>query len=471
MTPKKRNIIVSIMLLSAFVAMLNQTILNTALPAIISDLGVSETIAQWLITGFMLVSGIMIPLTAFLIDRYTTRQLYIFSMVSFLIGSIIAAAAPTFSILLIGRLIQAVGAGILLPLMQFIVFMVFPQDKKGFAMGLTGVVAQSAPAIGPTLTGMLIDFSSWHLPFIIIVVITIIAFAVGIFAVDNVGTTKATTLDKRSVVYSTIGFGLMLYAFSILGQTGPLSPLFIISLILGIVIVVVFTRRQLHIDKPLLEMRVFKNKTFTLSAIASVMIYIGIVGPALLIPIYVQTGLGLSAFLSGLVILPGAVVNAFMSIYTGKIYDKYGMKVLVIPGFALLTIMTILHVFLTKDTPFWYVVLIYAVRMFSVALVMMPMNTAGLNALAPKNVSHGNAIMNSLRIVAGAMGTALSITILSMISRQFIAANGASEMVLREATIKGVNGAFVFTTVLIVIGFIVSLGIRESRARNNNNTQ
>lgn len=463
LTTTKRNLIVTIMLLSAFVAMLNQTILNTALPAMIVDLGIPETTAQWLITGFMLVNGIMIPLTAFLIDKYSTRQLYIFSMAAFLMGSIIAAMAPSFAVLMIARIIQAIGAGILLPLMQFIVFMVFPVEKRGFAMGLTGIVAQSAPAIGPTLTGVLIDFSSWHAPFIVVAVISLIAFGVGVFYVENLGDSKPTLLDKRSVVYSTVGFGLMLYAFSIVGHVGPLSPLFIISLIVGIGIVAIFTVRQLRIDHPLLSMGVLKNRTFTLSAFASMMIYIGIVGPALLIPIYVQTGLGLSAFLSGLVILPGAVVNAFMSTYTGKIYDKYGVRVLVIPGFILLIIMTILHIFLTAETPFWYVVMIYAIRMFSVALLMMPLNTAGLNALDNKDVSHGNAIMNSLRIIAGAMGTAMSITVLSIVSRNFLDAHGHSAKMLREATISGVDAAFIFTTVLIVIGFVLSLFIRETK--------
>ncbi|MCO4325717.1 multidrug efflux MFS transporter [Staphylococcus agnetis] len=463
LTTAKRNLIVTIMLLSAFVAMLNQTILNTALPAMIVDLGIPETTAQWLITGFMLVNGIMIPLTAFLIDKYSTRQLYIFSMAAFLLGSVIAAMAPSFAVLMIARVIQAIGAGILLPLMQFIVFMVFPVENRGFAMGLTGIVAQSAPAIGPTLTGVLIDFSSWHVPFIVVAVISLIAFGAGVFYVENLGQSKPTSLDKRSVVYSTVGFGLILYAFSIVGHVGPLSPLFIISLIVGIGIVAIFTIRQCRIDAPLLSMSVLKNKTFTLSAFASMMIYIGIVGPALLIPIYVQTGLGLSAFLSGLVILPGAVVNACMSTYTGKIYDRYGVRVLVIPGFILLIIMTILHIFLTAETPFWYVVMIYAIRMFSVALLMMPLNTAGLNALENKEVSHGNAIMNSLRIIAGAMGTAISITVLSIVSRNFMDAHGHSAKMMREATISGVDVAFIFTTVLIVIGFVLSLFIRETK--------
>ena len=375
---KKRNTIILVMLSSAFVAMLNQTLLNTALPAIITGLQITETTAQWLITGFMLVNGIMIPLTAFLMDRFHTRPLYIFAMSAFLVGSIVAALSPSFTLLMIARIIQAVGAGILLPLMQFTVFTLFPPEKRGFAMGLTGIVAQSAPAIGPTLTGFLIDTFSWRAPFIVVAAIAIIAFIVGTIFVESNNTTKHTELDKTSVVYSTLGFGLMLYGFSSAGNLGFGSPIVILSLIIGLIIVAIFVLRQIKLDNPLLNMKVFANRTFSLSAFSSMILFIGIVGPALLIPMYIQSGLGLSAILSGIVILPGAVVNAFMSVYTGKIYDKYGLKILAIPGFILLIIMTILHCFLTTETPYWYIVVIYAVRMFAVALIIMPLNTIGI---------------------------------------------------------------------------------------------
>ena len=461
----KRNTIILVMLSSAFVAMLNQTLLNTALPAIITGLKITETTAQWLITGFMLVNGIMIPLTAFLMDRFHTRPLYIFSMSAFLIGSIIAALSPSFGLLMFARVIQAIGAGILLPLMQFTVFTLFPAEKRGFAMGLTGIVAQSAPAIGPTLTGFLIDSFSWRAPFLVVATIALIAFIIGAIFVESNNETKLTKLDKTSVVYSTFGFGLMLYAFSSAGNLGFSSPIVIISLILGIIIVGVFVSRQIRIDNPLLNMRVFANRTFSLSAFSSMVLFIGIVGPALLIPMYIQTGLGLSAILSGLVILPGAVVNAFMSVYTGKIFDKYGLKVLAIPGFILLIIMTILHCFLTVDTPYWYVVVIYAVRMFAVALIIMPLNTIGINALDTKNISHGTAIMNSLRIIAGAIGTAIMITIMAIVRTNY--ANHATQQskteIMQHATVLGVDAAFAFTTVLLIIGFVLTLMIRTQK--------
>lgn len=469
---RKRNAIIIVMLSSAFVALLNQTLLNTALPAIITGLEITETTAQWLITGFMLVNGIMIPLTAFLMDRYHTRPLYIFSMSAFLIGSIIAALSPSFTILMVARVIQAIGAGILMPLMQFTVFTLFPSEKRGFAMGLTGIVAQAAPAIGPTLTGLLIDTFGWRAPFLVVAIIAIIAFIVGIIFVDSHNATKPNKLDKSSVVYSTLGFGLMLYGFSSAGNLGFGSPIVIGSLIIGIIIVAIFVTRQIKLDTPLLNMRVFANRTFALSAFGSMLLFIGIVGPALLIPMYIQTGLGLSAILSGLVILPGAVVNAIMSVYTGKIYDKYGLKVLAIPGFILLIIMTILHCFLTADTPYWYVVIIYAVRMFAVALIIMPLNTIGINALEPKNISHGTAIINSLRIIAGAMGTAIMITIMAIVRTSYQGAHGESQAAtLKHATIIGVDAAFAFTTILIVIGFILTLLIRTKQTHEHENAR
>ncbi|PTH28368.1 DHA2 family efflux MFS transporter permease subunit [Staphylococcus arlettae] len=462
---KKRNTIILVMLSSAFVAMLNQTLLNTALPAIITGLEITETTAQWLITGFMLVNGIMIPLTAFLMDRFHTRPLYIFAMSAFLVGSIIAALSPNFTLLMFARVIQAVGAGILLPLMQFTVFTLFPPEKRGFAMGLTGIVAQSAPAVGPTLTGFLIDTFSWRAPFIVVAAIAIIAFIIGTIFVESNNTTKHTELDKTSVVYSTLGFGLMLYGFSSAGNLGFSSPIVILSLIMGLIIVAIFVIRQIKLDNPLLNMKVFANRTFSLSAFSSMILFIGIVGPALLIPMYIQSGLGLSAILSGLVILPGAVVNALMSVYTGKIYDKYGLKILAIPGFILLIIMTILHCFLTTDTPYWYIVVIYALRMFAVALIIMPLNTIGINALQPENISHGTAIMNSLRIIAGAIGTAVMITILSIVRKNYAAVHSdQSKMdIMQHSTVLGVDAAFIFTTILLFIGFALTLMIKQPK--------
>ncbi len=324
LTTRRRNFIVAVMLISAFVAILNQTLLNTALPSIMRELNINESTSQWLVTGFMLVNGVMIPLTAYLMDRIKTRPLYLAAMGTFLLGSIVAALAPNFGVLMLARVIQAMGAGVLMPLMQFTLFTLFSKEHRGFAMGLAGLVIQFAPAIGPTVTGLIIDQASWRVPFIIIVGITIVAFVFGLVSISSYNEVKYTKLDKRSVMYSTIGFGLMLYVFSSAGDLGFTSPILIGALIISMIIIYLFIRRQFNISNALLNLRVFKNRTFALCTISSMIIMMSMVGPALLIPLYVQNSLSLSALLSGLVIMPGAIINGIMSVFTGKFYDKYG---------------------------------------------------------------------------------------------------------------------------------------------------
>jgi len=469
-----RNMIVAVMIISAFIAILNQTLLNTALPQIMKGLHINESKSQWLVTGFMLVNGVMIPLTAFLMDRVKTRPLYLIAMGIFLLGSIIASIAPSFGILMLARVIQAIGAGIIMPLMQFTLFMLFPKNERGFAMGLAGLVIQFAPAIGPTLSGLVIDLSSWRMPFIIVVGISLIGFIFGAIFIKSYNTTKDTKLDKRSVIYSTFGFGLMLYAFSSAGNLGFDSPIVIVSLLVSLFIIWVFIKRQLQVPNPLLNLIVFKNRVFTLTTITSMIVMMSMIGPALLIPLYVQNALGLSAFLSGLVIMPGAIINGIMSIFTGKFYDKYGARPLIIIGFSLLTVFSIMLCFLSADTSYLYLVIVYALRMFSVSLLMMPLNTAGINALQKREISHGTAISNFGRVTAGSLGTALMVTVMTIGTKVYTQnARGIEnkELLQRQAIANGVDYSFIVISVFVVIGFSIALFIKENRDVNEINTR
>ncbi|RIL72130.1 DHA2 family efflux MFS transporter permease subunit [Staphylococcus devriesei] len=463
---KKQNLIVAVMLLSAFIAILNQTLLNTALPHIMKELKTSESTAQWLVTGFMLVNGTMIPLTAYLMDKIKTKPLYLISMGIFLLGSVVAAIAPNFGVLMLARVIQAIGAGIIMPLMQFTLFTLFSKEKRGFAMGLAGLVIQFAPAIGPTFSGLIIDNTSWRVPFIIIVGIALIGYIFGAIFLSSYNETKDTQLDKRSVIYSTLGFGIILYAFSSAGNLGFTNPIIIISFIVGIVIVGVFVKRQLNIPNPLLNLRVFKSKIFTFSTITSMIVMMSMVGPALLIPLFVQNSLGLSAFLSGMVIMPGAILNGIMSVYTGKIYDKYGPRLLILTGFTILIITTIFLCFLKYDSSYMLLVIIYAIRMFAVSLLMMPINTAGINALRNEDISHGTAIMNFGHVMAGSLGTALMVTFMSIGAKLLTTSSSASTnsgVLQRQSVAAGVDLSFAIVTVFVIIGFIFSLFIKEER--------
>lgn len=471
LTTRRRNFIVAVMLISAFVAILNQTLLNTALPSIMRELNINESTSQWLVTGFMLVNGVMIPLTAYLMDRIKTRPLYLAAMGTFLLGSIVAALAPNFGVLMLARVIQAMGAGVLMPLMQFTLFTLFSKEHRGFAMGLAGLVIQFAPAIGPTVTGLIIDQASWRVPFIIIVGIAILAFVFGLVSISSYNEVKYTKLDKRSVMYSTIGFGLMLYAFSSAGDLGFTSPIVIGALILSMVIIYLFIRRQFNITNALLNLRVFKNRTFALCTISSMIIMMSMVGPALLIPLYVQNSLSLSALLSGLVIMPGAIINGIMSVFTGKFYDKYGPRPLIYTGFTILTITTIMLCFLHTDTSYTCLIVVYAIRMFSVSLLMMPINTTGINSLRNEEISHGTAIMNFGRVMAGSLGTALMVTLMSFGAKIFLSTSPShltATEIKQQSIAIGVDISFAFVAVLVMAAYVIALFIREPKEIESN---
>ncbi|MCC0888675.1 multidrug efflux MFS transporter LmrS [Staphylococcus aureus] len=471
LTTRRRNFIVAVMLISAFVAILNQTLLNTALPSIMRELNINESTSQWLVTGFMLVNGVMIPLTAYLMDRIKTRPLYLAAMGTFLLGSIVAALAPNFGVLMLARVIQAMGAGVLMPLMQFTLFTLFSKEHRGFAMGLAGLVIQFAPAIGPTVTGLIIDQASWRVPFIIIVGIALVAFVFGLVSISSYNEVKYTKLDKRSVMYSTIGFGLMLYAFSSAGDLGFTSPIVIGALIISMVIIYLFIRRQFNITNALLNLRVFKNRTFALCTISSMIIMMSMVGPALLIPLYVQNSLSLSALLSGLVIMPGAIINGIMSVFTGKFYDKYGPRPLIYTGFTILTITTIMLCFLHADTSYTYLIVVYAIRMFSVSLLMMPINTTGINSLRNEEISHGTAIMNFGRVMAGSLGTALMVTLMSFGAKIFLSTSPShltATEIKQQSIAIGVDISFAFVAVLVMAAYVIALFIREPKEIESN---
>ncbi|WP_105992309.1 MDR family MFS transporter [Staphylococcus chromogenes] len=466
---EERNIIVAVMLISAFTAILNQTLLNTALPDIMRGLNIDESTSQWLVTGFMLVNGIMIPLTAYFMARIQTRTLYMIAMGIFLLGSIIAALAPNFAILMTARVIQAMGAGIIMPLSQFTMFSLFPKNQRGFAMGLSGLVIQFAPAIGPTLSGVLVDHFSWRVPLFVVVAVAIIGYVFGFKYMKNFSEIKQVKLDKASVVLSTLGFGLMLYAFSIAGTVGFSNIIVILSLIISIIIIIVFVTRQLSISNPILRLEAFKNRIFTLTSIASMIAFTSMVGPALLIPIYIQNVLHLSAFLSGLVILPGAIINGAMSVVTGKIYDKVGARVLIIPGFTLLLITTLMLSQVTAHTSFTYVIIVFTIRLFSISFIMMPLNTAGINALDNDMVSHGTAIMNALRTIAGSMGTAIMVTVMAIGTKLYQPDPSVSaQMIPREAMAYGVELAFYLASGIIFLGLILSLFIHDRSKKKKN---
>lgn len=450
-TTHNRVPIMIVLISGAFVAILNQTLLATALPYIMRDLEIDASVAQWLQSIFMLVNGIMIPVTAFLIQRFTTRQLFLAAMGIFAVGTLIASIAPGFAFLMIGRILQAAGAGIIMPLMQTILFMTFPIEKRGAAMGMFGMVIAFAPAIGPTLSGWLVEQFPWRSLFYVILPIIIIDIIVAYFVLKNVTEQTNPKLDVLSIILSTFGFGGLLYAFSSAGSTGWTSSQVIISLIVGAVALIWFILRQLKLEEPILEFRVFKNKVFTLTTALGMVTFLAMIGAAVVLPLLMQNMLGFNAMESGLMILPGAAVMGLMNPITGRIFDKFGAKWLAITGMTILTITTFMFTTLDQNTTFTYLATVNAVRMLSIAMVMMPVTTAGLNQLPMNLIPHGTAMNNTMRQVAGAVGTALLVSIM---------ANSAIPDQGVEGMIHGVNVAFIVAGIFAVIGLVMSFFLK-----------
>ncbi|MFC6261624.1 MDR family MFS transporter [Levilactobacillus fujinensis] len=464
-----RTLLVILLLVGTFCTVLNQTILSTAYPTLMKAFDVSTSTVQWLTTGFLLVNGIMIPISAWLLSTISSKWLYIGAMSTFLLGTVLCWSAVSFPMLLIGRLIQAVGVGISMPLLQTLMLTIFPANKRGTAMGLAGIVIGLAPAIGPTLSGWVIDNWTWRDLFGMIIPIVAVVVIASFWIMHSVLETRKEPLDLISVALSTIGFGSMLYGFSSVGDDGWGSTLVLSTLAIGFVFVGLFVWRQLTMENPFLNFRVYKSREFTVSAILSSVVNMAMVGVEMVIPLYLQMVKGMSAFHSGLTLLAGALMMGIMSPITGRAFDRFGARRLSIMGMFLLTVGTLPFVWITKDTSTLYIVLLYALRMFGIAMVMMPATTAGMNALPLNMISHGTAVNNTQRQVASSVGTAILISVLTNVTKGQMPAkhvlttnplsyaNGAI-----NATLSGYHAAFWIAVGFCLLALVVAFFMKGS---------
>ena len=451
----RRGPFLAVLMAGVFVAILNQTLLSTALPHIMRDLGINANQAQWLTTVFMLVMGVMIPITAFLIGKFPTRNLFLTALGLFATGTVICAFAPDFNILILGRIIQASGAGIMMPLTQTILFIIFPVEERGRAMGLYGLVISFAPAIGPTLSGYIVEQYPWRALFYIVIPIVVLDLIFAYFLMKNVTKQTFPRLDIWSVILSTFGFGGILYGFSNAGSYGWSSGFVWISILIGVVSLLFFILRQFRLEEPLLEFGVFKYGIFALSTVLSMIVFISMIGGATILPIYMQTMHGFTAFESGLMLLPGAILMGIMNPITGRIFDAFGGKWLVIIGLSLVTFSTFQFTTLTATTSFTFLTVMHAVRMFGVAMVMMPVTTAGLNQLPERLIPHGTAMSNTLRQVSGSIGTALLVTVMTNSVRD-------PEQYGVEGLVHGVNMSFLVAGIISLIGVFLAFFLKRS---------
>lgn len=452
-----RNLIVGILLSASFVTILNQTLIIIAIPPIMNEFQIDPSQAQWLTTAFMLTNGILIPVTAFLIEKFSSKHLLIAALSIFSLGTLIGAIAPSFSILLLARIVQAVGAGIMMPLMQTVMLTLFPPEKRGAAMGMVGLVTGFAPAIGPTLAGWLIVQFSWRSLFYTVLPVALIVLVLAIFLMKNVTEQKQVKIDPFSIVFSTFGWGGLLYGFSIAGTAGWMSGQALGAIGVGMAALFIFIARQLKLEQPMLEFRVFNSPIFTITTILSVFVFAIMVGTQTLLPIYAQDVVGFTALESGVMLLPGALIMGLMSPVTGKIFDRFGGKWLSISGFSLITISLILYANLSFNATLVWIAIIFAVLMIGTSMMMMPLMTAGINALPSHLIPHGTAMNNTIRMVGGSIGTATLISVMSH------ASFNTSLQEPKQAAMDGIQNSFMIASLLAVLGIILSFRLKSKR--------
>ena len=473
--------IIAILMIGAFISMLNETLLNVALPSIMKDLDVNASTVQWLATAYMLVNGVMIPATAFLIQKYSVRGLFLTAMGLFTAGTIIAGFAHVFPLLLVARMIQASGSAIMMPLLMNVMLTSFPPEKRGGAMGLFGLVFIFAPAVGPTLSGYLIEHNSWRILFHLVSPIAAVVLLVSIFILKDKKAKVDIRLDLLSLVLSSIGFGGLLYGFSSAGDKGWDSPQVYVTIIVGAISLVWFVLRQNKLEKPMLNFEVYRYPMFALSSVISIVIAMAMFSAMLLLPIYVQSILGITPLKSGLLMLPGSILMGIMSPITGKLFDKFGGRVLAIIGLSITIFTSYMFSTLTLETTYTELMLIYSARMFGMSMVMMPVMTNGLNQLPARYYPHGTAMNNTLQQVSGAIGSALLITIMSNRTKthateladsamKHVTGKPTAEMVAQmkqqigmKAMLEGINDAFLVSVGIALIALVLAFFIKRAK--------
>ncbi|MGE6658227.1 MDR family MFS transporter [Bacillus altitudinis] len=456
-TSYNRSVIVGIFLVGAFVAILNQTLLIPAIPHIMEEFNIDVSKGQWLTTAFMLTNGILIPITAFLIEKFSSRSLVLTAFSIFTAGTILASFATNFPVLLAARIVQAAGAGILMPLMQTIFLTIFPKEKRGQAMGMVGLVISFAPALGPTLGGWIVDSFSWKFLFYIVLPIGIIDLILAFFLMKNVTQQRDTRIDVLSVILSSFGFGGLLYGFSSVGTYGWTSATVLISLIVGAVSLFFFILRQSNLKRPMLEFGVFKFAIFSLTTFLGMLVFALLIGTETILPLYTQNVRGLSALDTGLILLPGALFMGFLSPIIGRIFDKVGGKGLALGGFTILAVTSLPFMMLSLDSSIALITVAYTLRLIGVGMIMMPLTTAGINSLPPHLIPHGTAMNNTMRQMGGSIGTAVLVSIMSS-----SAANAALSDPMKSA-VHGMNTSFIVSGAIAVIGLVLSFFLKEKR--------
>lgn len=446
-------------MVSAFVVILNETIMSVALPELMVDLDISAAVAQWLTTGFMLTMAVVIPITGWLLQRFTTRTVFLLAMSLFTAGTLISALSPGFGMLLFGRVVQASGTAVMMPLLMTTVMTLVPAHLRGRTMGNITIVIAVAPAVGPTISGLILSLLDWRWMFWIVLPIAIAGLVLGGIKVRNVGETRKVPVDVLSVVLSALAFGGLIFGMSSIGEAvegaAPMNPA--IPTVVGALALALFVWRQLSLqrrDAALLDLRIFRSRMFSMSIIIMSIAMLSMFGAIIILPIYMQQVLGIEPVQTGLVMLPGSLFMGLLGPVIGRIYDKVGPRPLVIPGTIVITlVMWAMALFFSETTPIAGVVAAHIVLSLGLGLIMTPMMSGALGSLPRNLYSHGSAMLSTIQQVAAGAGTALFITMFTLGSLE--GAVGGEPTV--EGLASGVHSAFLVGAGIATVSVLLAL--------------
>ncbi|MGV2984342.1 MDR family MFS transporter [Microbacterium sp. AGC85] len=460
--PRAARIAIGLLLAATFVVVLNETVMGVALPRLMAEFEITAATGQWLTTAFLLTLGIIIPPTGVILKRLSTRQVYFTALVLFSVGTAVAAAAPIFSVLLLARILQAAGTALMLPLLTATVLEFVPAHRRGRMMGMISVVIAVAPAVGPTVSGLVIDLLSWRWMFIIMLPIIAVAIVLGAAFMQNVGTIERVRFDIASVVLAAFGFGGLIFGLSSIGEssTGEAIVHPAISLAVGVAALAVFIRRQIVLqrsDRALMDLSPLASRTFALPLVLIVIGMGTLFGTLILLPLYLQNIIGLSALETGLILLPGAVVMGIVAPFIGRLFDQYGPRPLVIPGALVVSAALWAMTFLGEGSTIGFIVTIHIALNVGLGCMMTPLMTTALGSVKPRLYSHGTAIVNTMQQVAGAAGTALFITLMSTT----MAAEEAAGIAPASAELAGIHSAFVVGAFVSLAMILLSIFVRR----------
>ena len=454
----QRTMIFLCLVVSGIAPSVLSTAMTTALPGVVEYFGISTSVGQWITSGYSLAMGMIMPLTAFLITRFPTKRLYLTGIGMFIIGLLVSIFAGNFAVMMVGRVLQACGNGVLMTAAQVVIMTIYPIQKRGTMMGTYGLATTAAPVVAPTIAGLMIDAFGWKSIFYVSLVIMILSFLISSIVFDDVLELQDKKFDVLSFVESIVAFGGITLGIGNMSSFGLISMEAGLPLLAGAVVCVFFVIRQCGLGKPFLDVKILANRNYAVSVISSMVLYLVMMGSSVMMPLYVQSVMGYSAVVSGLVTLPGSLATALVSPFAGKLYDEIGIKKIFVAGAIALVISNIGMFFLSMETPLWIAAALNVIRNISIGSLMMPLLTWGTSNVHPTKMADASSLLTSLRTIAGSIGSAVFVGIMTMVAASSAQTYGDNAMM------HGMNISFLWMAAGAVVLFLIAVfAVRERR--------